>query len=293
MEENEKTLNKSIGIVDVIIHLCVIIITVICVLPFLYVLSISFTATEVYVPLEFSIIPKKWSLEVYRTILSTSDFMVALKNTVIVTAGGTLLGGFFTFAFSYGLTKKDLPFRKFFLGMVIFGLLFDVGLIPNYLNIRSLGLINTHMALILPALLTSYNVIIARSFIQGLPEELEDAAKIDGCSYFAIFFRIVIPLAKASIATLALFIAVDQWNQYIKPLMYITDYTKRTLQVYVKTILVDASTTGLGVGDGNMTLPSETIRMATVVLSMLPVMCIYPFVQKYFVKGVMVGAVKG
>lgn len=101
------------------------------------------------------------------------------------------------------------------------------------------------------------------------------------------------PLAKASIATLALFIAVDQWNQYIKPLMYITDYTKRTLQVYVKTILVDASTTGLGVGDGNMTLPSETIRMATVVLSMLPVMCIYPFVQKYFVKGVMVGAVKG
>lgn len=293
MEENEKTLHRSMGIADVFIHICIILVTLLCVLPFLYVLSISFTATEVYVPLKFSIIPKKWSLEVYRTILSTPDFLVALKNTVIVTVGGTVLGGFFTFAFAYGLTKKDLPFRKFFLAMVIFGLLFDVGLIPNYLNVRSLGLINTHMALILPALLTSYNVIIARSFIQGLPEELEDAAKIDGCSYFAIFFRIVLPLAKASIATLALFIAVDQWNQYIKPLMYITDYTKRTLQVYVKTILVDASTTGLGVGDGNMALPSETIRMATVVLSMLPVMCIYPFVQKYFVKGVMVGAVKG
>ena len=285
MKEKKKTRKKK-GLADIIIYVCIITVTVVCVLPFLYVLSISFTATDVYVPLEFSLIPKKFSLEVYNTILSTPDFLIALKNTVIVTIGGTIFGVFFTLAFAYGLTKKDLPFRRLLLGVVIFGLLFDVGMIPNYLNIRSLGLINSYNALILPALLTSYNVIIARSFIQGLPEELEDAARIDGCSYFSIFFRIVLPLAKASIATLALFIAVEQWNQYIKPLMYITDYTKRTIQVYVKTILVDASTTGLGVGDGNMALPGETIRMATIVLSMLPVMCIYPFVQKYFVKAI-------
>lgn len=284
---------RKFTVTDAAIYLVILAVTLFCLFPILYVISVSLTDPDVYVPFEFRLFPKKLSLEVYAAIMSTPAFLVALKNTLIITVGGTVLGIFSTFAFAYGLTKKDLPLRGLFMFMVIFALLFDVGLIPNYLNVRSMHLLNTYWALILPALLTSYNVIIAKSFIQGIPYELEEAAKIDGCSYYGCYFRIILPLATASIATLTLFIAVDQWNQYIKPLMYMSDYNMRTLQVYVKTLLVDASTTGTGVGDGNMVLPSETIRLATVVLSMLPIMCVYPFVQKYFVKGVMIGSVKG
>lgn len=291
-KQNGLSLNRFTA-ADFVIYFLVFLAALICFLPFIYVLSVSFTDPKVYIPFEFRVIPKRFSLEVYRIILSTNDFLVALKNTLIVTAGGTALGIFTTFTFAYGLSKNDLPFRKFFMFLVLFGLLFDVGLIPNYMNIRSLGLLNTYWALILPALATSYNVIIAKSFIQGIPLELEEAATIDGCSTFRIFFQIIVPLSMASLATLTLFIAVDQWNQYIKPLMYISDYRLRTLQVYIKMLLVDASTTGTGVGDGENMLPGETIRLASVVLSILPIMCVYPFVQKYFVKGVMIGSVKG
>lgn len=280
---------KKFTVADAAIYLIILLVSFVCLAPILYVVSVSLTDPSVYVPYEFRLIPRKFSLASYISIMQTPDFLIALKNSAIVTAVSTVFGVFFTFGFAYGLNKKDLPFRKVFLAIVTFALLFDVGLIPNYLNVKSLNLINTYWALILPALLTSYNVIIARSFLQGIPYELEEAARIDGCSDFGIFFRIILPLAKASLATLTLFIAVDQWNQYIKPLLYISDYNLRTLQVYIKSILVDAGTAGAS----DMVLPSETLRLATVVLSMLPVMCIYPFVQKFFVKGVMVGAVKG
>ena len=278
---------------DAVLYLIVTLVALMCFLPFLYVISVSLTDPAVYVPFEFRLIPKQLSLRVYATILSTNDFVTALKNTVIITLGGTVLGIFTTFGFAYGLTKRDLPFRGVFMFMVLFGLLFDVGLIPNYMNMRSLGLLNSYWALILPAMATSYNVIIAKSFLSGLPDELEEAATLDGCSYFRIYFQIVLPLSLASIATLTLFIAVDQWNMYIKPLMYISDYRLRTIQVYIKTLLVDASTTGTGVGDGENVLPGETIRLASVVLSIIPIVCVYPFVQKYFVKGVLIGSVKG
>lgn len=292
-KKNQPLSLNHFTVVDGIIYVIVFLAALVCVLPFLYVLSVSFTDPEVYIPFEFSVIPKKFSLEVYRTILSTADFTTALKNTLIVTIGGTLLGIFTTFTFAYGLSKEHLPGNKIFMAMVLFGLLFDVGLIPNYMNMRKLGVINTYWALILPAMASSYNVIIARSFIKSIPMELEEAATIDGCSTYRIFFQIIVPLSMASLATLTLFIAVDQWNQYTKPLMYISNHKLRTLQVYLKMLLVDASTDGTGVGDGDNVLPSETIRLASVVLSMLPIMCVYPFVQKYFVKGVMIGSVKG
>ena len=278
---------------DVCVYGIVLIVTLLCLFPFLYVLSVSLTDPEVYVPYEFYLIPKKFSLEVYRSILYNGAFLTAVKNTVYVTVVGTVISVFGTFAFAYGLTKKDLPMHRLFMAFVIFGLLFDPGMIPNYMNIRALGLLNSYWSLILPAVMVSWNVIIAKSFLEGIPGELEEAAKIDGCSYFGVFFKIIMPLATASIATLTLFIAVGQWNQYVKPLLYINDFQKRTIQVYIKSLLVD-STTGVGnSGDGSNVLPSETVRLATVVLAMLPIMMVYPFVQKYFVKGVMIGSVKG
>jgi putative aldouronate transport system permease protein len=278
---------------DVVMYAIVGVVTLLCLFPFLYVFSVSFTDPEVYIPFSLVLIPKKFSLEVYRSILYNGAFVQAIKNTVIVTVGGTVISLFATFAFSYGLTKKDLPFAKLFMWFVIFGLLFDPGIIPNYMNVKALGLIDSYWSLILPAVMISWNVVIAKAFIEGIPAELEDAAKIDGCSYFGIFFRIILPLATASMATLTLFIAVNQWNQYIKPMLYINDFQKRTIQVYLKTLLVD-STIGVGsAGDGSQALPSETVQLATVVLAMAPIMAVYPFVQRYFVKGVMIGSVKG
>ena len=175
--------------------------------------------------------------------------------------------------------------------MVVFTLMFNAGIIPNFLMVKSLGLINNRWALILPVLTNAWSLIVAKSFIESIPFEIEESAKIDGCNDIDIFFKMIIPLSKASIATLTLFFAVGHWNTYFNALIYLTDSTKRTLQVYVKSLLIDASTTGVGVDVMNM--PSETVRMATVILAMLPILIVYPFLQKYFVKGVMVGSVKG
>lgn len=181
------------------------------------------------------------------------------------------------------------------MGIVITALLFSAGIVPNYLLVKNLGLINSHWALILSVLTNSWSLIVAKSFIEALPYELEESAKIDGCTDLGIFFRIIVPLSTASIATLTLFFAVSHWNTYFNALIYLTDSEKATLQIYVKTLLVDASTSGAGsTGDADMlNIPSETVRMATVVLAMLPILLVYPFVQRYFVKGIMLGSIKG
>jgi putative aldouronate transport system permease protein len=278
---------------DFIVYAIVSVVTLLCLFPFLYVLSVSFTDPTAYVPYELTLIPRKFSLTVYKSILWNGVFIQSIKNTVYVTVVGTVISVFATFGYAYGLTKKEMPFVKLFMWFVIFGLLFDPGIIANYMNIRALGLIDSFWALIIPAVMISWNVVIAKSFIEGMPKDLEEAAKIDGCSYFGIFFRIILPLATASIAALTLFVAVNQWNQYIKPVLYINDFRKRTIQVYLKTLLVE-STMGVGAaGDGSEALPQETIQLATVVLAMAPIMAVYPFVQRYFVKGVMIGSIKG
>ncbi len=284
---------KKLTLFDAAVHLILGIIVLVCFLPFVYVLIVSFTDPSVYIPLEFQLFPKKFSLEVYKSILDTDTFTRSLGNTVYITLVGTVLSIFTTFTFAYGLSKKDIPLHRLFITVVLFGLLFNPGMIPEYMNIRTLGLLNSFWSLIFSGLISSWNVIIARNFIQGIPGELEEAAKIDGCSYFGIFFRIILPLSTASIATLTLFIAVSNWNQYTKPLLYLNDYKMHTLQVYLKSLLVDSDTMGMNAMESDRVLPSETIRMATVILAMLPIMCVYPFVQRYFVKGVMVGSVKG
>jgi ABC-type glycerol-3-phosphate transport system permease component len=289
------SVTKKTTALEVVAVAVVTVTSVLCILPFVYIVIISLTDPSVYVPMKLVLIPKKMSFTIYRYILSSPDFLNALKSTVIITFGGVIINIPITFAMAYGLTKRSLPHRKLIMAVVIFALLFDAGVIPNYLLVRSLGLMNTYWAVILPAATNSWSVIVARSFLDSIPTELEDSGRIDGCSDIAIFIRIIIPLSMAAIATLGLFFAVSHWNVYVKPLMYLTDSSKRTLQVYVATLLVD--TQGVGnassVGQDEFQLPSETIQMATVVLAMLPIMVIYPFLQRYFMKGVMLGSVKG
>jgi len=286
---------KRITYGDVIVYTAVSFISFLCVAPFFYIVSVSLTDPSVYVPFKLYVIPEKVSFMSYSYILSNPNFLNSLKNTVFVTVVGTALNIVFTFTMAYGLTKKGMPHRGLFMGVVIFALLFSAGIVPHYLLVKSMGLINSLWSLILPVLTNSWSLIVAKSFIESLPEELEESAKIDGCTDIGIFLRIIVPLSKASIATLTLFFAVGHWNTYFNALIYLTDSQKSTLQVYVKTLLVDASTGGAG-STGMVDLlniPSETVRMATVVLAMLPIMAVYPFVQRYFVKGVMLGSIKG
>ena len=279
---------------DVVAHAFVTIASIACLLPFLYVVSVSLTNPDSYVPYKFYFFPKQFSFDVYKYILGTDSFLNALKSTLFITVIGTVLNLIITFTFAYSVTKKELPFRKPVMGLVIFALLFNAGIIPNYWLVKELGLINSYWSCILPVLTNSWSIIIAKSFLQNLPSEIEDSALMDGCSYFDIFFKIVIPLSMASIASLALFFAVGHWNVYIKPTMYLTDHTKRTLQVYVKMLLVDAAEDQGALMEGDKAAPpTETVRLATVVLAMLPILCVYPFVQRYFIKGVMLGSVKG
>jgi putative aldouronate transport system permease protein len=276
---------------DCVIYGIMIFICILFIAPFIYVVSISLTDPDVYVPFKLYLFPEKASLKTYSYILSNPSFLSSLKNTVYITVVGTVLDLSVTYTFAYVLTKRKMPFHKVFMGMVVFTLMFNAGIIPNFLMVKSLGLINNRWALILPVLTNAWSLIVAKSFIESIPFEIEESAKIDGCNDIDIFFKMIIPLSKASIATLTLFFAVGHWNTYFNALIYLTDSTKRTLQVYVKSLLIDASTTGVGVDVMNM--PSETVRMATVILAMLPILIVYPFLQKYFVKGVMVGSVKG
>ncbi|MDF2961310.1 MAG: binding-protein-dependent transport system inner rane component [Paenibacillus sp.] len=271
------------------------IISLICVFPFIYVFSVSFTDPEVYVPLQFYLFPEKWSLSSYNYILSTNSFINALKSTVFVTGIGTVLSVIVSFTFAYVLTKKNVPGRNLMLSGVIFTLVFNAGILPNYLLIKELGLLNSHWSLILSGLTNAWSLIVIKSFLESLPSELEDAAHIDGCSDIAVFWRIVIPLSMPAIAAFTLFFAVAYWNTYFNALIYLTDAKKWTLQVLIKSLVIDSDSNGVGGAGGSddRVIPQETIRMASIVLAMVPILLVYPFLQKHFAKGVMLGSVKG
>lgn len=286
-------IKKRLSIYDIIVDIVLAIVALACFMPFVYVISISLTDNSVYVPYRFYLIPEKISLETYQYILSTSSFRSALSNTLFITSIGTAISLTTTFTMAYALTKTSLPARKLFLSIVVFSLLFHAGLVPNFLNIKKLGLDNSLWALILMRMTNPWSVLVAKTFIDGLPKELEESAFIDGCGDLSAFLRIVIPLSSASIATLGLFFAVGYWNIYTDAIIYITDSSKRTLQVLVKSLLVDSNTTGMGTLGADVTFPSETVRMATVVLAILPIMVVYPFLQRFFVKGALLGSIKG
>ncbi|MBY0098747.1 carbohydrate ABC transporter permease [Mesobacillus maritimus] len=286
---------KRLTFGDYIIYSTIALISMICLVPFLYVVSVSLTDPEVYVPFQFNLIPEKFSLSSYAYLLSTNSFLMALKNTIYITVVGTILNLVVTFTMAYGLTRKTLPGRKIIFYAVIFTLVFNPGIVPNFLLVQNLGLINSHWSLILVSLTNAWSLIVVKSFMDSLPPELEEAARIDGCNDIGVFFRIIIPLSMPAIATFTLFFAVAHWNTYFNALIYLTDSSKWTLQMLIKTLVIDSGSDAVGQAGATpeqATLPQETIRMASIVLSMLPILVVYPFLQKYFAKGVMLGSVK-
>ncbi|MEK4206669.1 MULTISPECIES: carbohydrate ABC transporter permease [Paenibacillus] len=270
------------------------IIALITVLPLVHVVAGSFTTSAELASSKFVLIPKVWSLEAYKFIFSTNTIFKAMGVSIGITAIGSIFSLFITSLMAYALTRKDLDGRKVVNFMVVFTMLFHGGMIPTFLVVKELGLIDTYASLILPSAISAFNMIILRNFFQNIPEGLEESAKIDGCNDFGILFRIVLPLSLPALATIGLFYAVTYWNTYMNAILYLNDSAKWPIQVLLRQIVVLAS--GM---DHSATLdaavppPDQSIKMAVIVVATLPIVCVYPFLQKHFAKGAMLGSMKG
>ncbi|MFM9331825.1 carbohydrate ABC transporter permease [Paenibacillus mesotrionivorans] len=287
--------DKTLGnrIFDAINYLLLTIVGLVTVLPLVHVLAGSVTTVEEMARKPFVLIPTEFTLNAYKYILSTPTIFKALGVSIFVTAIGTLISMFITSLMAYGLTRRDLDGRKFFNLMVVFTMLFHGGLIPSFLVVKQVGLIDSLFAMIIPSAVSAFNLIILRSFFQGLPEGLEESAKLDGCGDFGILFKIVLPLSLPSIATISLFYAVTYWNSYFSAIMYINNADKWPVQVLLRQIVIAASGMAADTDNEFIKPPEQTIKMAVIVVSTLPILMVYPFIQKYFAKGALVGSVKG
>jgi len=235
------------------------------------------------------------SLTAYRMVLANSEIVVGYGNTIFRTVFGTLLTLLATAMAAYPLSRKEMPWRKRLTFFVLFTMLFGGGLVPTYLVIKSLHLVNNRLVYVLPGLITAFNVLIMKSFFQSIPDSLSESAKMDGANDFTILTRIYLPLSLPILATVGLWTAVFHWNSWFDGLLYITDNSKQVLQVLLQRIVIENSTEMIEKGIINpdtFSYTPETIKAATVIVTMLPILFVYPFVQKYFVKGIMLGGVK-
>ena len=281
-------------IANVVIYILLTLIAVIMVIPFIYVIAASF-ATEAEIqtrPIFF--IPDSPTLDAYARIFDMNDMGTrvfhSLLISVCVTAIGTFINLFFTTTMAYGLSRSNLIGKKPLLNMVLFTMVFGGGMIPLFLVVKGLGMYDTYAALILPGAISAYNMIIVRNFFMELPRELEEAASIDGCSDIGIFIKIALPLSLPCLATFGLFYAVGHWNNYFGALLYLEDSTKFPFQLVLRNIVMQTAETQT---DPNALIPEDTLKMAVIVIGTVPILIVYPFLQKHFAAGVMVGAVKG
>ena len=285
-------------IFDALNYLIVSLIAITTIMPFVYIIAASF-ATEYEIntrPLFF--FPHDVSFGAYEYIFSSSKILRGFGNSVFITAAGTAINLFFTVTMAYAISKQRLRGRNFFLNLVIISMFFSGGMIPGYIVVANvLKLKNTYWSVLLPGAISAYNMMIVKNFFQGIPQELEESASIDGCNDVGVLLKIVLPLSLPVLATFGLFYAVGHWNSYFSAMIYMTSTPEKwPLQVLLREIIILA--TGSAGDMSNMDPefvkpPEQSVKMAVIVVSTVPIMCVYPFLQKYFVKGVMVGALKG
>ncbi|WP_055697549.1 MULTISPECIES: carbohydrate ABC transporter permease [Streptomyces] len=274
-----------------------VVITVICavmILPFLTVLSTSLASREEITESGgFVLFPTDPTLEAYRTILSGGIVSRAVIVSVLITFVGTALSLLTTIALAYALSKRDVPGSKPVLLMVLFTLLFAPGMVPMYVVVKELGLLDSYWSLILPVLINAFNLVVLRAFFMNIPDELYQAARIDGAGDWRILTRIVLPLSKGVVAVVGLFYAVTYWNAFFNAMLYLNDSGKWPIQLVLRTYVVqNKSMTADQLGIANMP-PQQSLSMAVVMLALLPILALFPFLQKYFTKGVLTGAIKG
>ncbi|MDO7908883.1 carbohydrate ABC transporter permease [Paenibacillus sp. JX-17] len=286
----ESTSYKVFKVFNALFLLLIVFVTL---YPFLNVVAQSFSSESYINSGQVSLIPRGFNIETYKTISRDSMFWTNYKNTVIYTVVGTLISMFMTTIFAYAIAKKRLMGRKFFTMFAVFTMFFSGGLIPNYVLINALGFDNSIWALVVPGAISIYNMLIMKSFFENMPEELEEAAAIDGLNTYGILFRIILPLSKAVMATMVLFYAVSHWNSWFPAFLYLDKKELFPVTIYLRNMIAGATGgTAAGASADNLTQISANIKSVTMVLTILPILTIYPFVQRYFVTGIMLGSVK-
>lgn len=283
---------KVFNIFNVII---MFIFSCVCLYPFIYTLTVSLSSTAEAIKDGFHLYTLNPTLESYKIVFKNENLGTAYLNTIMRTVFGTAAALLVTLMYAYSLSRRSLPLKRFFTVVLMFTMLFNGGTIPTYLIIKNLGLLNNRLVYILPLLISAYNVIIARSFFLSIPEALHESAVLDGASEFRIFFGIYIPLSKAVIMTLLLWIAVGHWNSWYDAMLYMRDDSKMVVQLMLqrmiqtsKAVVSETNTAG-----AEITVMPVTIKSATIIVAILPILAVYPFIQRYFMQGVMIGSVKG
>lgn len=277
-------------------HAVVTILTLLVLYPVIYIISASFSNSDMVVQGKVWLWPVDFSLQAYEIILKRPQIWNGYKNTIIYTVAGTLLNVAITLMCAYPMARKNLRGRGMIMFIFTFTMMFSGGMIPNYILVKNLGIMNTRWSVILPGAMSVYNMIVCRTFIENnIPDEMLEAAQIDGCSNTQFFIRMVLPLSKAILAVLTLWYGVSHWNSYFNAFLYLRDQELYPLQIFLKEILIQSEQLG---GDDlidveNISTIYVTLKYCIIVVSSAPLFCVYPFVQKHFQKGVMVGSVKG
>lgn len=286
--------NRKFSIFNILNYTLLALFGVSAVYPFLYILNISLMSEQEYLKGGISLIPRSISLDSYIQIFKNGNMLQSYKSTLIITLGGTFINLVLTILCAYVLSKTKLKGYKIFMNMIVFTMYFQGGLIPSYMLMRQLGFIDSYMAVILTGGISTYNMLVMRSFFLNIPESLEEAAIIDGATAPYVLFRIVLPISMPAIATIGLFYAVGHWNSYFTPMIYLNSREKWPLQVILREFLFESTEslrTGETAGIEKSTVGPQ-LKMATVIVTIVPIALVYPFLQKYFVKGVLIGAVK-
>lgn len=293
----KRTKHTPMSVSDWIILIVLGFIAIAMLYPIVNVLAISLSSYNASLREPWMIFPKEFTLEGYDYVFRDKDFWRSYLNSIIITGATTLIGLLVTAMMAWPLARKELKGKSLFMGIVIFTMVFNAGMIPGYLNIKELGLLDSLWAVILPGCFSAYNCIVMINFFRQLPYDLVESATIDGASEPYIFTRIILPLSKPVLASIALFLAVGAWNSYFSAQLYLRERELWPLALTLKELLTEATAAMLDAGSDpgalNGAVQPKLVQYASIIISTVPIMCIYPFLQKYFAKGVMLGSVKG
>ena len=297
-KKNKRKININDRIFNYIVAVVVTVLTIAVLYPIVYILSASFSSSTAVAQGKVWLLPVDLSLKAYEAVLGYSDLWLGYRNTIFYVIVGTIINVAMTMICAYPMARRDLWGRKSLSFFFTFTMLFSGGMIPSYILVKNLGMLNTVWALKLPGAMSVYNMIVARTYIESnIPHELLESSRIDGCNDVNFFFRMVLPLSKAIIAVLALWYAVGHWNSYFSAFLYLTEKELYPLQIFLKEILVQSEFNTEMLTDVKEALEMQNLKLllkyAVIVVSTVPLFAFYPFVQKYFVKGVTIGSVKG
>ena len=291
MENAMKHIHRTRGdrIFDAINVAALCLLLAVILYPLIYVLSCSFSDPLLVVQSKITFLPMQPTLVAYQRVFRNELIMTGYQNTLFYTLLGTVLNVAVTTMMAYPLSRHGMPGNKLIMKGIVFTMIFSAGTVPTYLIVKATGLLNTMFAMFVPGMISVYNLIITKAFFEGLPEELFESARLDGCTEFGVLWRIVLPMSLPIMMTIGMYYAVAHWNAYMVAVLYITDQDLRPLQVILRRMLKAANMDM----SADEVVPAETLKMAAVCFATAPIVVIYPFIQKYFVKGTLAGAVKG